>query len=53
VARAGAIEALADRFEVRALLGSGARGSVHRVFDRARGHEVALKVLESTGGREL
>jgi tRNA A-37 threonylcarbamoyl transferase component Bud32 len=28
-------------------------GSVHRVLDRARGHEVALKVLESANGREL
>ena len=49
----GAIEALADRFVVKSLLGSGAMGSVHRVLDRARGHEVALKVLESGGGREL
>ena len=53
VGRPGAVDALAERFEVRALLGSGGMGSVHRVLDRARGHEVALKVLESAGGREL
>ncbi|MBZ0234567.1 MAG: serine/threonine protein kinase, partial [Deltaproteobacteria bacterium] len=51
--RPGAVDALAERFEVRALLGSGGMGSVHRVHDRARGHDVALKVLEAAGGREL
>ncbi|MCA9176818.1 MAG: serine/threonine protein kinase [Planctomycetales bacterium] len=38
-----AISKLVDRFEFRQLLGKGGFGEVWRVFDRVRGHEVAIK----------
>jgi hypothetical protein len=44
---------LEPRFELRGQLGEGAHGVVHRVLDRVRGHEVAIKTLVSAGGREL
>jgi serine/threonine protein kinase len=40
--------ALPSRFEVRGHLGSGAFGEVYRVFDRAAGSVVALKVLRDS-----
>ncbi len=36
---------LADRYEVRTLLGMGGMGAVYRVFDTVRKTEVALKVM--------
>ncbi len=44
---------MAGRFEHRGELGAGEVGIVHRVLDRARDEEVALKVLRRLGGREL
>ncbi len=41
------------RYELRGELGSGGMGVVHRVLDRVRGREVALKVLRATEGRDL
>jgi tetratricopeptide (TPR) repeat protein len=43
-------ELLANRFQVLGVLGEGAMGRVLRVFDQARGEEVALKVI--TGARD-
>ncbi len=42
-----------DRFELRGELGAGSSGTVYRVLDRRRGHEVALKVLRRFGGADL
>jgi tRNA A-37 threonylcarbamoyl transferase component Bud32 len=42
-----------DRFEMRGPLGTGGNGVVHRVFDRVRRREVALKSLINPAGREL
>lgn len=36
---------IADRYEMRGLLGRGGMGEVHRAFDRQLGREVAVKVL--------
>ncbi len=36
----------ADRYEVRAMLGQGGMGAVHRVLDQELGEEIALKVLK-------
>ena len=38
-------DVLAQRFEIRAFLGSGGMGHVYGAFDRTRKEEVALKVL--------
>src|SRR5262245_6618431 len=46
-------EPSSTRFELRGQLGAGANGVVHRVFDRVRGREVAMKTLMGSGGREL
>ncbi|HVK75651.1 MAG TPA: serine/threonine-protein kinase [Kofleriaceae bacterium] len=42
-----------ERFELRGELGAGSSGTVYRVLDRRRGHEVALKVLRRLGGADL
>ncbi|HVK75654.1 MAG TPA: serine/threonine-protein kinase [Kofleriaceae bacterium] len=42
-----------DRFELRGELGAGGSSAVYRVFDRARGVEVALKTLRRAGGSDL
>ena len=42
-----------NRFKVIRLLGSGAMGSVYLVFDRQLGAEVALKLLDLSGGMDL
>src|SRR5262245_138934 len=42
-----------ERFEMRGPLGTGGNGIVHRVFDRIRRREVALKSLLHPAGREL
>ncbi|MDQ2951662.1 MAG: protein kinase, partial [Chloroflexota bacterium] len=36
---------LADRYEVRERLGSGAMADVHRAYDRATGRDVAIKLM--------
>lgn len=38
-----------DRYEWRDLLGRGGMGTVHAVFDRRLGREVAMKVVSKTG----
>ena len=38
-------QVLADRYEVRALLGSGGMGQVFAAFDRVRHEEIAVKIL--------
>jgi len=38
-------QVLADRYEIRALLGTGGMGAVFAAFDRVREEEVAVKVL--------
>ncbi|MGC9984545.1 MAG: protein kinase [Polyangia bacterium] len=42
-----------DRFKVIRHLGSGAMGTVYLVFDRQLGAEVALKLLDLSGGMDL
>ncbi len=37
---------LANRFEIRGLLGSGGMGEVYRAFDRDIGEEIAVKILK-------
>src|SRR5690349_1746270 len=44
---------IGERFELRGELGSGTNSVVYRVHDRLRGRDVALKVLTTSGGREL
>jgi serine/threonine protein kinase len=41
-----------DRYDVQALLGSGAMGSVYRVWDSVVGQVVALKLLSAMSGAE-
>jgi len=41
-------EVIAERYEVRGLLGAGGMGAVYRVFDRKLDEVVALKVLART-----
>jgi predicted Ser/Thr protein kinase len=41
------------RFELRGELGSGGMGYVHRVLDRQRGEEVALKSLRAQSARDI
>jgi formylglycine-generating enzyme required for sulfatase activity/serine/threonine protein kinase len=46
-ARAGVVigQVLADRYEVRSMLGSGGMGAVFAAFDRVRNEEITIKVL--------
>ena len=41
------------RYEVVAVLGSGAFSTVYRVFDSARGHECALKIFGPNFGLDV
>ena len=42
------LELVADRFELRRLVGSGGMGDVHQAFDRTTGELVAVKILMSS-----
>jgi hypothetical protein len=44
---------LGDRFEIVAQLGAGSMGEVYRARDRARGHDVALKLLPALDATSL
>jgi serine/threonine protein kinase len=41
-------QVIANRYEVRELIGQGGMGSVYRAFDRTKGEEIALKVMLPT-----
>ena len=45
--------ALADRYELRGVIGGGRAGLVHRAFDRRLGRVVALKTLRAPGADAL
>ena len=45
--------ALADRYELRGVIGGGRSGLVHRAYDRRSGRVVALKTLRAGGSEAL
>ena len=46
-------EVVADRYEVRRLIGQGGHGRVFEAFDRREGRRVALKELDVSDGTQL